>query len=146
MSLQNKGAIMGCSNPHPHGQAWSMSEVPSLPAAELASLRKYSLTEQAPSDAPKGPKSRPCLLCEYAHFEVGVAHEEGRVVVKNEHWVALVPWWAVWPFEILSAWSESATVRALNVHLQCSRTSATYPRSSTLRPKNRCLSLRSYRR
>lgn len=41
------------------------------------------------------------MLCEYVHFEVGVESESGRVVTKNEHWVALVPWWAVWPFEIL---------------------------------------------
>ncbi|KAH9951440.1 galactose-1-phosphate uridyl transferase [Amylocystis lapponica] len=100
-SRWNKGAIMGCSNPHPHGQAWSLSAVPSLPATELANLKRYSLSEAPTSDAPKGPQNRPCLLCEYAHFEVGVEHEAGRVVVKNEHWVALVPWWAVWPFEIL---------------------------------------------
>lgn len=40
------------------------------------------------------------MLCEYAHVEVKTA-EEGRVVMKNEHWVALVPWWATWPFELL---------------------------------------------
>lgn len=98
---QNKGAMMGCSNPHPHGQIWSLSEVPQVPATEMASLRRYAETNQAPSSAPKGPGGRPCLLCEYAHFEVGVAESEGRVVLKNNDWVALVPWWAVWPFETL---------------------------------------------
>lgn len=92
---------MGCSNPHPHGQSWSLSDVPSLPATELVNLRHYSLSNVPSSSAPKGPKGRPCLLCEYAHFEVGVQHDEGRVVFKNEHWVALVPWWATWPFEIM---------------------------------------------
>ncbi|KDQ60556.1 hypothetical protein JAAARDRAFT_55283 [Jaapia argillacea MUCL 33604] len=99
--FENKGAMMGCSNPHPHGQVWSLSTVPSIPAAELSSLQRYSLSSLPPSDAPKGPKGRPCLLCEYVHFEMGVAESEGRVVVKNDHWVALVPWWAIWPFEVL---------------------------------------------
>ena len=91
---------MGCSNPHPHGQVWSLSAMPSLPATELASLKKYSESTPA-SDGPKGPLGRSCLLCDYIHFEVSVAHEEGRVVVQNDHWVALVPWWAIWPFEIM---------------------------------------------
>ncbi|KAI0928178.1 hypothetical protein AcW1_005504 [Taiwanofungus camphoratus] len=99
--FENKGAMMGCSNPHPHGQVWSLSAVPSLPATELANLKRYSMSNVPSSRAPRGPKDRPCMLCEYAHFEVGVDHEVGRVVVKNEHWVALVPWWAIWPFEIL---------------------------------------------
>ncbi|KAL6309191.1 galactose-1-phosphate uridyl transferase [Sparassis latifolia] len=99
--FENKGAMMGCSNPHPHGQVWSLSAVPSLPATELANLKRYSLSDVQPSGAPKGLQNRPCLLCEYAHFEVGADYEAGRVVVKNEHWVALVPWWAIWPFEIM---------------------------------------------
>jgi len=99
--FENKGAMMGCSNPHPHGQVWSLSSVPSLPATELANLKRYSLTDVPPSNASRGPNGRPCMLCEYAHFEIGVAHETGRVVVKNDHFVALVPWWAIWPFEIL---------------------------------------------
>ncbi|KAI1790716.1 galactose-1-phosphate uridylyltransferase [Ganoderma leucocontextum] len=98
--FENKGATMGCSNPHPHGQVWSLSTVPSLPATELASLKMYS--ESTPtSDAPKGPLGRSCLLCDYVHFEVSVAREEGRVVLQNDYWVALVPWWAIWPFEIM---------------------------------------------
>lgn len=94
---------MGCSNPHPHGQVWSLSEVPSFPATELENLRKYSLQAPEPgtsSTAPKGPGDRPCLLCEYAHYETSLSDGE-RVVLKDDHWVALVPYWAVWPFEIL---------------------------------------------
>ena len=91
---------MGCSNPHPHGQAWSLSEVPSLPATELGSLQKYA-ANTPPSNAPHGPLGRSCLLCDYVTFEVSVAQNEGRVVVQNDHWVALVPWWAIWPFEVM---------------------------------------------
>ncbi|KAG6850474.1 hypothetical protein H0H93_012895 [Arthromyces matolae] len=99
--FENKGAIMGCSNPHPHGQVWSLSEIPTLPAMELSSLRRYSLSEVPTSGAPRGPKGRPCLLCEYANAEIASSAENGRIVVMDDHWVALVPWWATWPFEIL---------------------------------------------
>ncbi|KAI0670696.1 galactose-1-phosphate uridylyltransferase [Trametes maxima] len=98
--FENKGAMMGCSNPHPHGQVWSLSAVPSLPATELENLKKYSLSTP-PSDAPRGPLNRACLLCDYVNFEVTVAEAEGRVILKNGHWVALVPWWAIWPFEVM---------------------------------------------
>ncbi|KAG6891158.1 hypothetical protein C0992_010146 [Termitomyces sp. T32_za158] len=111
--FENKGTIMGCSNPHPHGQVWSLSEIPTLPATELASLRQYAASDPPASDAPRGPDGpsslpvpslcstslgRPCLLCEYAHAELA---NTARVVVSNDHWLALVPWWATWPFEIM---------------------------------------------
>ncbi|PCH38748.1 galactose-1-phosphate uridylyltransferase [Wolfiporia cocos MD-104 SS10] len=99
--FENKGAMMGCSNPHPHGQVWSLSAVPSLPATELANLTAYAHSTPPTPSAPAGPHGRACMLCDYASFEVRVAREEGRVVVQNEHWVALVPWWAIWPFEIM---------------------------------------------
>ncbi|KAF8582051.1 galactose-1-phosphate uridylyltransferase [Ramaria rubella] len=99
--FENKGAMMGCSNPHPHGQVWSLSEIPSLPAKELASLLAYTGASQLPSDAPKDLQGRPHLLLEYTHFETQAPREEGRVVIQNDHWVALVPWWAIWPFETL---------------------------------------------
>ncbi|KAG6878763.1 hypothetical protein C0993_008062 [Termitomyces sp. T159_Od127] len=95
--FENKGAIMGCSNPHPHGQVWSLSAVPTLPATELASLRRYAASDPPASHAPRAPDGRPCLLCEYAHAEAALP----RVVVANDHWLALVPWWATWPFEIM---------------------------------------------
>ncbi|KAJ7273415.1 galactose-1-phosphate uridyl transferase [Mycena rebaudengoi] len=99
--FENKGLMMGCSNPHPHGQVWSLSAVPTLPAKELASLEQYAASTVTNSEAPRRPDGKPCMLCEYAHVEIGFAQDEGRVVVKNEHWVAVVPWWATWPFEVL---------------------------------------------
>jgi len=83
--FENKGAIMGCSNPHPHGQVWAGSALPNEPAAEDKQQRLHFQREG---------KS---LLLEVARSETDV---ERRVVVQNEHWVALVPFWAVWPFEI----------------------------------------------
>jgi len=91
---------MGCSNPHPHGQVWSMSQVPSLPAAELINLRQYANGHHPSSDAPRTSDGKPNLLLEYAHFEMSNEHQS-RVVFCNTDWVAVVPWWAVWPFEIL---------------------------------------------
>lgn len=95
--------MMGCSNPHPHGQVWSSSSIPTLPSKELESLRRYSLADKTDPEAPKGPHGRPCLLCDYADFEARRSDGD-RVVVKNQHWVAVVPWWATWPFEILRKW------------------------------------------
>lgn len=95
---------MGCSNPHPHGQAWSLGEVPTLPSTELENLKRYSLEPQSSSPesrAPRGPANKPCMLCEYAHYEMSLQGEDGRIVVQNEHWVVLVPYWAIWPFEVL---------------------------------------------
>ncbi|KAH9967907.1 galactose-1-phosphate uridylyltransferase [Russula dissimulans] len=100
--FENKGAMMGCSNPHPHGQIWALSHIPTIAATELASMIRYAVDPGVEfSEAPRGPFGRPCLLCDYIDFELGVPEDEGRVVVRNEHFVALVPWWAVWPFELL---------------------------------------------
>ena len=90
---------MGCSNPHPHGQVWSTSDIPTIPSKELDSLHKYAISNYVATDAPKASEGRPCLLCEYAQFEVNGSSGE-RVVSKNDNWVALVPWWATWPFEV----------------------------------------------
>lgn len=127
--MQNKGAIMGCSNPHPHGQAWSTSTIPSYPATELASLLAYSQSKPTPSNAPKGPRDNPCLLCEYAHYEVN-AVDRPRVVTMNDHWVALVPWWAVWPFEIL----RKLCVMIFKVIDLCTHSTQSSPTSSTFPP------------
>jgi len=89
--FENKGAMMGCSNPHPHGQIWSLSTVPTLPAREIASLRKYATSGDC----------NPCLLCDYVQHEISEAVQGARVIYKNEQWTALVPWWACWPFEML---------------------------------------------
>ena len=84
--FENKGQMMGCSNLHPHGQIWSNASLPHLPALEQSSLTGY-LRE-------KGS----CLLCDYLALEL--AREE-RLVCRNSHFVAMVPFWAVWPFETM---------------------------------------------
>jgi UDPglucose--hexose-1-phosphate uridylyltransferase len=84
--FENKGEMMGASNPHPHCQMWSTSFIPNLPAAELASQRDYFQERGS------------CLLCDYLAAEQG--HGE-RLVAHNPHFSAFVPYWAVWPFEIL---------------------------------------------
>jgi UDPglucose--hexose-1-phosphate uridylyltransferase len=84
--FENKGAMMGCSNPHPHGQVWACDFLPSQVAAEDTSQRAY-LREHG----------RPMLL-DYARREVDAGE---RVVTLTEHWVAVVPYWASWPFETL---------------------------------------------
>jgi UDPglucose--hexose-1-phosphate uridylyltransferase len=84
--FENRGAMMGASNPHPHGQIWSTEHVPDEPAAETAALSAYQAEHGR------------CLLCEYAETE---AREGTRVVCQNEDFLVVVPWWAVWPFETL---------------------------------------------
>jgi UDPglucose--hexose-1-phosphate uridylyltransferase len=89
--FENRGAMMGASNPHPHGQIWSTDFVPDEPAAETTAQRGHlNLTGH-------------CLLCEYLAAEeaAGAGSGESRIVFENEHFRALVPWWAVWPFEVL---------------------------------------------
>lgn len=84
--FENKGAIMGCSNPHPHGQVWGEDALPNEPAKEDGRQRAY-LAEYG----------RP-LLVDYARLEVTQAE---RLVVENDHWLAVVPYWAMWPFETM---------------------------------------------
>ena len=84
--FENKGAIMGCSNPHPHGQVWAGSALPNEPAAEDRQQRMHLDQNHAP------------LLLEIGRHETG---DGRRVIVQNEHWLALVPFWAIWPFETL---------------------------------------------
>ncbi|GMK59577.1 hypothetical protein CspeluHIS016_0801830 [Cutaneotrichosporon spelunceum] len=81
--FENRGAMMGASAPHPHGQVWSVSYVPDELSTELSNLKAY----------PSG-----CLLCDYAKAEVAQAE---RVVAQTDGWVAVVPYWALWPFETL---------------------------------------------
>jgi len=84
--FENKGAVMGCSNPHPHGQIWASDAVPTLPATEDRSQRSYFAACGRP------------LLHDYAELEVARAE---RVVCQNDDWVAVVPYWATWPYEAL---------------------------------------------
>ncbi|KAJ2490107.1 galactose-1-phosphate uridyl transferase [Coemansia sp. RSA 2050] len=95
--FENKGAAMGCSNPHPHGQVWALSVVPSEPAKEIESLKAY---RQAHMSA--NPNA--CLLCAYVSAEEGNAaagEQSSRLVLQNKSFVALVPFWATWPFETM---------------------------------------------
>ena len=84
--FENKGAIMGCSNPHPHGQIWAQEGLPSLVARTQNQLQAYFIQQQEP------------LLLAYLKAEL--AHKE-RVVFEHEHFVVLVPFWAIWPFETM---------------------------------------------
>ncbi|MCX6379957.1 MAG: UDP-glucose--hexose-1-phosphate uridylyltransferase [Armatimonadetes bacterium] len=84
--FENKGAVMGCSNPHPHGQAWASNFLPELPFREEECQRRY--TEKRDS----------VLLCDYLIQE---RERQERIVEENAHWVMLVPYWAIWPFEYL---------------------------------------------
>jgi UDPglucose--hexose-1-phosphate uridylyltransferase len=84
--FENRGAMMGASNPHPHGQIWSTGFVPDEPAAETQAQSEHLA------------RTGHCLLCDYIEAEQ-LAGE--RMVFENEHFLALVPWWATWPFEVL---------------------------------------------
>lgn len=84
--FENKGEAMGCSNPHPHGQIWAQRSIPDEPAKELANMREHF--------AERGTT----LLNDYLAVELD---RKERIVCDNEHFVALVPFWAVWPFEVM---------------------------------------------
>jgi UDPglucose--hexose-1-phosphate uridylyltransferase len=84
--FENKGAMMGCSNPHPHCQVWATSYVPLVPARKLETQRAWF--SRRGSD----------LVGDYLDRELAAGE---RIVCRNLHWVALVPFWAVWPFELM---------------------------------------------
>ncbi len=84
--FENKGAMMGCSNPHPHGQVWATSFIPSELEEEDRRQRHWFVRHQRP------------MLADLVEREMEIGE---RVVVKTERWVALVPYWAAWPFETL---------------------------------------------
>jgi len=84
--FENRGAMMGCSNPHPHGQIWANETPPNELAKELAAFRDYRQLHGT------------TLLQDYLELELG---KQERLVCANDHFVLLVPFWAVWPFETL---------------------------------------------
>jgi UDPglucose--hexose-1-phosphate uridylyltransferase len=90
--FENKGAIMGCSDPHPHGQIWAGSALPNEPAKEEQQQRVY-FDERVGCTHLREP-----LLVAYARLE---AELQERIVIENEHWIIVVPYWALWPFETL---------------------------------------------
>jgi UDPglucose--hexose-1-phosphate uridylyltransferase len=77
---------MGCSNPHPHGQIWADQTLPNEPRKEQESQKAYMA------------KNNACLLCDYLKLELQAGT---RVVSENAHFAAVVPFWAVWPFEAM---------------------------------------------
>lgn len=84
--FENKGAAMGASNPHPHSQIWASHHIPNEPHKEFFEQDAYM------------SKNGSCMLCDYLRVE----QERGeRVVVANEHFTVVVPYWAIWPFEVL---------------------------------------------
>jgi UDPglucose--hexose-1-phosphate uridylyltransferase len=84
--FENRGEMMGASNPHPHCQVWANQSVPNYSSAEQRAQLEFSETHGK------------CMLCEYLRLE----KEKGeRVVCGNEFFTVLVPFWAVWPFEVL---------------------------------------------
>jgi UDPglucose--hexose-1-phosphate uridylyltransferase len=84
--FENRGAMMGASNPHPHGQIWATEHIPDEPLAEVANQRGYTWLHNS------------CLLCDVLKLEL---EQRPRIVCENEEFVSLVPFWAVWPFETL---------------------------------------------
>jgi UDPglucose--hexose-1-phosphate uridylyltransferase len=84
--FENKGAINGCSNPHPHGQIWASNVLPTLVEKEQQHQLEYYAQHQSP------------LLLDYARREAAGGE---RAVCSNSHWLVVVPWWATWPFETL---------------------------------------------
>lgn len=84
--FENRGAAMGASNPHPHGQIWATASVPDIPLREQASQAAHL---EATGN---------CLLCDYVATELNA---RARIVSSNDGALALVPFWAVWPFELL---------------------------------------------
>jgi UDPglucose--hexose-1-phosphate uridylyltransferase len=84
--FENRGALMGASNPHPHCQIWANETLPNITARELDSFREYRTPRKS------------CLLCDYLQLELQRAE---RVVCENAGFVVVVPFWASWPFETL---------------------------------------------
>ncbi|KAH3837631.1 galactose-1-phosphate uridylyltransferase-like [Dreissena polymorpha] len=84
--FENRGAIMGCSNPHPHCQVWASSFLPNEPTVKHRTQREYMEKHQSN------------MLLDYVHREL---ERKERVVLENADWVWLVPYWAVWPYETL---------------------------------------------
>jgi UDPglucose--hexose-1-phosphate uridylyltransferase len=84
--FENKGSVMGCSNPHPHGQIWAQSSLPTQVEKTQSSLKTYF------------NKNSSNLLLDYLNKELDAKE---RIVIENKNFVALVPFWAIWPFETM---------------------------------------------
>ncbi|MBS0854640.1 MULTISPECIES: galactose-1-phosphate uridylyltransferase [unclassified Tatumella] len=84
--FENKGAAMGCSNPHPHGQIWANNFLPNEALREDKNQQQYYQQHGTP------------MLLDYANREMA---DGQRTVAETSHWIAVIPWWAAWPFETL---------------------------------------------
>lgn len=84
--FENRGEMMGASNPHPHCQIWANTSLPNEPEREMSRFMAYQSANKR------------CLLCDYLKRETQLNE---RIVFENERFIALVPFWAVWPFELL---------------------------------------------
>src|SRR6266496_733499 len=84
--FENRGAMMGCSNPHPHCQIWATANLPAYPSVEQQSFQEYTQTHGS------------CLLCDYLKIEADLKE---RTICENNGFMAVVPFWATWPFETL---------------------------------------------
>ncbi len=84
--FENRGEMMGCSNPHPHCQIWAAQTLPNEVAKEQGSLAEYSAAHHS------------CLLCDYLALEQKLGE---RIVCENDSFAVLVPFWAIWPFETI---------------------------------------------
>ncbi|PYX96614.1 MAG: galactose-1-phosphate uridylyltransferase [Acidobacteria bacterium] len=92
--FENRGEIMGASNPHPHCQLWATETVPNYPATEQSALLEFKKAHGE------------CMLCEYLRLER--AHAT-RLVCQNDFFTVVVPFWALWPFEVLVLANEHVT-------------------------------------
>ena len=84
--FENKGSIMGCSNPHPHCQLWAIDYIPQELTDELIQFTEWNRQYGT------------CLLCDYVQQE---SFERTRILMENQHFVCLLPYWALWPFETM---------------------------------------------
>jgi UDPglucose--hexose-1-phosphate uridylyltransferase len=84
--FENKGEIMGCSNPHPHCQIWACDRLPEMPLKEDRQQKSYFEENGQP------------LLIHYMEVEI---ERKERLILENENWMWIVPYWAVWPYETL---------------------------------------------
>jgi UDPglucose--hexose-1-phosphate uridylyltransferase len=84
--FENRGELMGASNPHPHCQIWATESLPNEPAKEINAQREYLDAIGA------------CLLCDYLKLE---QEKTERIILENDSFIVLVPFWAIWPFEAM---------------------------------------------
>lgn len=84
--FENRGKMMGCSNPHPHGQIWANQTIPPFPARELHTQRDYATHHDG------------CMLCDYLAYEIQARE---RILLETEGFTVLIPFWATWPFETM---------------------------------------------